>query len=117
MIARYRSAARIAEELHLGDLAPLDVAVPELRGEDGAAGGGAPPREDGAGERDAPAGERQWSTDAAAAGAGEEDAAENVTAGEVAFAGASPHGPLPMRCPVSADPCSPMSKTPVILLG
>lgn len=40
MINRYRRAARTAAELGLGDLAPMDEAIPELRGEPAGAKGG-----------------------------------------------------------------------------
>jgi len=40
MIARYRRGARTAAELGLGDLTPLDVAIPELAGSDVTPAGG-----------------------------------------------------------------------------
>ncbi len=40
MINKYRRAARTAAELGLGDVAPLDVAIPELRATSGQRGGG-----------------------------------------------------------------------------
>ena len=93
MIARYRRAARTAEELHLGDLAPLDAAIPELRSEDGGApqgtagedgaAGGAPPSE-------APPGTAGAAAATAATGARrdrEATRAEQHQAGELAPSG------------------------------
>jgi integrase len=54
MIAKYRRAARTAAELNLGDLAPLDAAIPELRASSGPEGGEASPRSVSAGGSEEP---------------------------------------------------------------